>query len=175
VTDSNRARSYAEALLQMLTENVAGQLGSVQAGLKANPDVKQYLGDPTVEFRDKSRRVLDFLPSGASPDTVKFVQYLLSEGAIGDLDQVVVELNSLAKGGPRTTEAVVTSAVPLTDKEQGDMQRKLAHEAGGDLDLSFVVDPDLIGGLVVRVGDRVVDASVATRLRQLRESIYKAL
>jgi len=159
----------------MITENVAGQLGSVQKGLKANPDIKQYLGDPTVEFRDKSRRVLDFLPSGASPETGKFIQYLLSEGAIDQLDQIVAEVNQLARGGPRTTEAVVTSAVPLTAREQADLKLKLMEQAGGDLDLSYVVDPDLIGGLVVRVGDRVIDSSVASRLRQLRESILKAL
>ena len=52
---------------------------------------------------------------------------------------------------------------------------KLTREAGSELELSFNVDPELIGGVIVRVGDRVVDASVAARLRQLRESIMKAL
>jgi F-type H+-transporting ATPase subunit delta len=175
VTDTNRARVYAQALLQNVTDSLVNQLGAVRQGLRSNPQVMHMLGDPTVEFRDKARRVTELLPAGASQDVQKFVQYLLSENALDDLDQVIAELAHMARGGPRATEAVVTSALPLTEQEQADLRQKLARETGGDLDLTFVVDPELIGGLVVRVGDRVVDASIATRLRQLRESILKAL
>lgn len=175
MTDTNRARAYAEALLRIVTESLVAQLGSVQRGVAANPAVSQYLSDPTVEFRDKMTRVAEFLPPGAAPELRKFLGLMLSEGGVGDLDQVIAELTQLAQGGDRATEAMVRSAVPLTAQEQDALRQKLMREAGSNLDLAFEVDPDLIGGLVVRVGDRVVDASVASRLRQLRESILKAL
>ena len=175
MTDSTRARTYAQALHQNVVETAAQQLRSVQKGLRANPEVRQVLGDPTVEFRDKARRVLDFLPPGASPDVQKFLQYLLNEGVLDDLDQVIVELEQMGTGGPRVLEGNVTSAVPLTEQEQAALRQKLTAEAGTQLDLTFQVDPDIMGGLVVRVGDRVVDASVATRFRQLKDSITKAL
>lgn len=175
MTDSTRARTYAQALHQNVVEATVRQLRSVQAGLRSNPDVRQVLGDPTVEFRDKARRVLDFLPSGASSDVQKFVQYLLNEGALDDLDQIIVELDQLGTGGPRVLEGSVTSAVPLTDQEQAALREKLTAEAGASLDLTFHVDPEIMGGLIVQVGDRVVDASVATRFRHLKDSITKAL
>lgn len=175
MTDSNRSRAYAQALIQIVTESLVTQLGSLQAGLKSNPDMKNYLSDPTVEFRDKMNRVTDMLPSNASQEMRKFVGYLLDKDGLDHIDGIIGEVNQFAHGGPRTTEAVVTSAVPLTDAEQNEMRRKLTREAGSELELSFNVDPELIGGVVVRVGDRVVDASVAARLRQLRESIMKAL
>ncbi len=175
MTDTNRARAYAEALIRIVTESLVAQLGSVQKGVAANPAVSQYLSDPTVEFRDKMNRVAEFLPPGTAPELRKFLGVMLTEGGLGDLDQVVAELTQLAQGGPRATDAVVRSAVPLTAQEQDALRQKLMREAGSNLDLAFEVDPDLIGGLVVRVGDRVVDASVASRLRQLRESILKAL
>ncbi len=175
MTDSNRARTYAQALHQNVVESTVNQLASVQKGLRANPAIRQVLGDPTVEFREKARRVMDFLPAGASPDVQKFLQFLLNDGALDDLDQIVIELGQLASGGPRVLEGSVTSAMPLAPQEQEALRRKLVQEAGADIDLTFQVDPELIGGLVVRVGDRVVDASVATRLRQLKDSITKAL
>ena len=175
MTDTNRAQAYAQALVQLATETLVKQLESVQKGLQSNPQMGQYLSDPTVEFRDKMNRVTDLLPSGAGPEMRKFLGLMLSEGGLGDLDQVVTEVNQFVRGGPRTTDAVVTSAVPLTAQEQAALREKLSRDAGSNLDLAFEVDPELIGGLVVRVGDRVVDASVASRLRQLRESILKAL
>ena len=175
MTDTNRARAYAEALIRIVTESLVTQLGSVQQGVAANPTVSQYLSDPTVEFRDKMNRVAEFLPPGAAPELRKFLGLMLSEGGLGDLNQVIAELTQLAQGGQRATEAMVTSAIPLTSQEQDALRQKLSRETGSNLDLAFEVDPDLIGGLVVRVGDRVVDASVASRLRQLRESILKAL
>lgn len=176
MTTTNRAQAYAQALIQIVSENLVSQLEAVHTGVKSNPHMGQYLSDPTVEFRDKMNRVTDLLPQGAGPEMRKFLGLMLNEGGLGDLDQVIAAVNQFARGGPRVTEAVVTSAIPLTAQEQTALREKLTREAGGgELDLSFAVDPDLIGGLVVRVGDRVLDASVASRLRQLRESILKAL
>lgn len=173
--DSNRAQAYAKALLQNTTETLVQQLASVRQGLRANPRVRQTLTDPTVEFRDKSAQLMGLLPVDAGPDIKKFLQFVLSEGALDSLDDIISELQAMATGGPRKTEAVIVSAVPLTERERGDLQRRISQDVGGDLEFQYSVDPELIGGMVVRVGDRIIDGSVSTKLRQLRESILKAL
>ena len=173
--DSNRAQAYARALLQNTTDSLVKQLSAVRQGLRANPQLRQTLSDPTVEFRDKSAQIMALLPADAGPDVKRFLQFLLNEGAVDSLDEIIAELQVMASGGPRKTEAAIVSAVPLTDREKGELQRRISQEVGGDLEFDFAVDPELIGGMVVRVGDRIIDGSVSTKLRQLRESILKAL
>ena len=175
MSDSNRAQVYAQALLQNVTESVAAQLDAVERGLRGDPGARQALSDPLVEFRDKAARLTGYLPADAYPDVRKFLQYLLSESALDLLGPVAAELHFAASGGQRATEAVITSAIPLTDVEKEKIRQKLTRDVGGDIDYTYLVDPNLIGGMVVRVGDQVIDGSVATRLRQLRESIWNAL
>ena len=67
--------------------------------------------------------------------------------------------------------AEVTSALPLTEVEQDAVKRDVLAKAGGDTTVAFRVDPAILGGLVIRVGDKVVDGSVAGQLGSLRESL----
>lgn len=69
------------------------------------------------------------------------------------------------------TEADVISAVPLTDDERARLENQLRSRFGSDLQIGYRVDPAIIGGMIVRVGDRYIDGSVASRLGQLRESL----
>ena len=77
----------------------------------------------------------------------------------------------VAAGKTEAQKAEITSAIELTDKEKDQLRKRLTDEYGAGLTFSFSVDPSLMGGLRVRVGDRLIDNSVATRLAALRESI----
>ena len=68
-------------------------------------------------------------------------------------------------------EAEVTSAVPLTDAERARLEERLQNSLGRDLSIEYDVQPAILGGLVVRVGDRYLDGSVAARLGQLRQTL----
>jgi ATP synthase F1 delta subunit len=68
-------------------------------------------------------------------------------------------------------DAHVVSAVPLTEVERRTVEERLRARHGADLPIRFEVEPAILGGLVVRVGDRLIDGSVATRLRELRQSL----
>lgn len=85
-----------------------------------------------------------------------------------ELKRRLAELEERAEGA---LEAEVVTAVPVTDAERRAFEERLRDRYGDTLPISFVVDPAVIGGAVVRVGDRMVDGSVAARLAQLHEAL----
>ncbi len=95
-------------------------------------------------------------------------QMLHDNGADDQFDAVVSEFIALVRGsGPR--EAVVTSAVPLDAQYQSQIVQQLQSKYGAALDVSFQVDPAILGGLIIRVGDQVLDESVRSRLTTVQQ------
>ena len=96
------------------------------------------------------------------------VQTLRANGAEDQLDEVIAQFIDFVRGsGPR--EAIVTSAVPLTQEQQNGILQQLRGKHGGALDVTFEVDPAILGGLIVQVGDKVLDDSVRSRLVAIQQ------
>ena len=90
-----------------------------------------------------------------------------------DLEGLRDSLEGMVGGGEEdgSDSAVVTSAVPLTDAERQTIETRLRETHGEELPIRFKVDPSILGGVVVRVGDRYIDGSVSARLGRLREDL----
>lgn len=100
-------------------------------------------------------------------------QTLQSSGAEDQLDEVVDQFIELARGsGPR--EAAVTSAVPLPQEQQAGLVQQLQAKYGKSLVIKFDVDPAILGGLIIRVGDRVLDESVRSRLVAVQQRMLNS-
>ena len=99
------------------------------------------------------------------------LKVMIEAGDAELIDDVNGRVVQVASGKREALKAEVTSAIELTDSEKDKLRKRLAAEYGEGLTFSFGVDPSLMGGLRVRVGDRLIDNSVATRLATLRESI----
>ncbi len=95
-------------------------------------------------------------------------QMLRDNGAEDQFDEVIREFVELARGaGPR--EALVTSAVPLDQQQQHTITQALRKKYGAALAVNFEVDPAILGGLIIRVGDQVLDDSVRSRLMAIQQ------
>ena len=111
--------------------------------------------------------VLDDLASAAREMVTE-----VGRQAGASLKDLKATLDEIEKAGKKTRlDATVTSAVPLTDAEREVLEQRLRSRFGDDLPITYRVDPAILGGLVVRVGDRYIDVSVATRLGQLRQAM----
>jgi len=174
-TGSTTARRYAEAAFQLATRDDA--LDAYADGLDA---AAQVLGDERVLalVRNPARPLKDRidLVNGALgkrvPDPVRKLAGLLVErGRIDRLAAVAAEYRRLLNADQGVVEAVATTAAPLTGDETVALQRKIAQMTGRTVDLRVEVDESLIGGLTVRVGDTLYDASVRGRLERLRERL----
>jgi len=171
VRKNTLTQSYAQAAYEAATDLWLRALNAVQASLEKSPDLLAKLRDPGMDLEKKQALAAAIIPGEASPEIRNFISVLLSRNDLGLLPEIVEQFRGLVIHGPRAQRVLVTSAVDLTDGEKSALADKLMAQFGTNLDFEYKADSSLLGGLVVRVGDRVIDASVAGKLHALRESL----
>lgn len=165
------AQTYAEAAYEAATSVWLRTLTAIQQALEGSPSTLASLRDPSLDFAQKQAIAAPLLPADAPQEVRNFVFALLSRNDIALLPDIVEHFRRLAVRGPKAQIVRVTSAVPLTDEEKRALTEKLTAQFGENLEFEYREDPSILGGLVVRVGDRVIDASVAGKLKALRETL----
>jgi F-type H+-transporting ATPase subunit delta len=166
-----RPQDYAAAIYDLALEPWLRNLESVQKVVKSDAALRADLAGTGLSAREKLDRLSQALPAVVTGEVRKFLGTLLEAGQIDQLDTILLELDRLARRRPERTLAKVTSAVPLTETEQETMRSKLAERFGSDLEIQFQVDASLLGGVYLRVGDQVIDGSVAGKLAALRDRL----
>jgi len=169
------ARRYAEAAWEIaLRDGTADAwLGDLHRAAAAftEPRVAEILRNPTVPV-DERRRLVEGVAGGRlSARSLNLVTLLLQRGRIELLPQVAAELQRLADRNAGVTRAFVTSASALSADERRRLTDRLAQLTGGTVELTTQVDPGILGGVVVRLGDRMIDGSVRGRLERLRSQL----
>ena len=169
------ARRYAEAAFQLASRDGAldayGDGLDLAAQLLGGPDVLGVLRNPARPLLERLDLVRTLL-GGRVPETVhKLSSMLVERGKIERITAVAAEYRRLLNAERGVIEAVATAATALNADETGALQRKVAEMTGKTVDLRVEVDESLIGGLTVRVGDTLYDASVRGRLERLRERL----
>lgn len=167
---------YAEALLSVAVaeeclERVEDELFQFARALESNAELRDRLVDPSVETSAKLGLVTDLLGARAHPQTVAAVTWLVQAGRARQLPRVADELVRLAARSRRHAVAEVRAAVPLSQEQRDRIASALQGSTGEPVDVKVVVDPGVVGGLVVRMGDTVIDGSVAKRLSDLRSAM----
>ena len=138
------------------------------------PEFSQAMTSPVLEIESKKAALEKLFSDQVSPSFVNFLKLLADRQRIGLLDSVLERLLELYREQRNIALATVTSAFPLTDEQQGDLLVKIQSIAGTkNLELNLMVDPELIGGFVVSVGSKVIDASLAGQVRRLGLSLAK--
>jgi F-type H+-transporting ATPase subunit delta len=166
-----QAQRYAQAVFQAMLEQWQSALNQVQAVLAKDQTLNALVMDSSKDFGERAKALEAALPAGLPVEIGNLLKLMVQEGHLELLPEVAVALNQVGSGRRAPTKAEITSAVDLSEKDKEALRRTLAKEYGDDLIFSFHVDPALMGGLRVRVGDRLIDTSIASRLAALRESL----
>jgi ATP synthase F1 delta subunit len=169
--DEELASTYAQAAYQHTTEGWLSTLNAVQERLVADPALLDDLDNTELSFAERQARLDAVLPSDVRSDVKNFMYLLLREGQLRLLDDVIADLTRLSTRGAEAQVARVVSAVPLTPDEVQAFRQQIHSRFGGDVDFDFRVDPSILGGIVVQVGDKILDGSVAGKLDALRERL----
>jgi F-type H+-transporting ATPase subunit delta len=176
VVRSRTARVYAESLLGLAAkQNQADAVGDELVALhnevlRKNPAVAAYLANPTISKRQKGP-ILASAFASASPLVKNLLGVLNENGRLNLLPQVIASYRELLDKRAGRVRVVVKSAVPLRAEQLDTLKTQLTKSLGQTPVIASVVDPELIGGLIVQIGDRVVDTSVRTRLQTLRAQL----
>jgi F-type H+-transporting ATPase subunit delta len=165
------SHKYATAVFSLALESWLTSLNVVQSELANNPTLAEALQKADRSFGERQKELDKIIPGDSSQNVRNFLYTMLRDGDIGLLGEVVAELGRMMRGGPQVEIARVTTAIPLSDKEKEEFHQKLAAKYGENLELDFNVDPTIVGGAIVQVGDKVIDGSVATRLEAMSNAL----
>ncbi len=169
----NSARRYAEAAFELATQELdeyaAGlDLAADLLGHDEGLDILRNQARPLGQRHDVVHKGLDHR---VPQPVAKLVCLLVERGKIDQLPAVAAEFRRMVNEQRGMVDAVAHTALPLTDDETAALQRKLEQMTGRNVHLEVKLDESLIGGLTVRVGDTLYDASVRGRLERLRERL----
>ena len=167
------AGRYASALFDLARderqiESVSSSLDTIKAALADSPDFKALTTSPLVNRKEASKAVAATAETlGLDPLTRRFIGVLAKNGRLSQLEAVIRTFGRLAAAHRGETTAEVTSAFPLNDDQVAALKANLKARGGSDVAIDAKVDPNILGGIVVRLGSRMIDASIKTKLNNL--------
>lgn len=169
----DRVSGYAAGILEIaraegVLERVENELYELGRQLEGSPELRSALTDPQLPIDRKRAIVTDLLEGRASPLTVSLVEFLVRQDLAGDLGELATELARQSAAARNRQLAEIRTAVPLDEATVGRLAAALGRVTGSEVEVRTVVDPSIVGGIVARVGDTVIDGSVASKLESLR-------
>lgn len=176
ITASLQGR-YASALYELASEN--GKVGAVESDLAAldqaiaeSADLAALIRNPRIS-RDTAAKAMAGVAGllKLSPLTLKFLGVLAENRRLAKLPDIVRAFAAIAAAARGELAAQVTSAHPLSDAQLKALAEKLRQREGKEVKLSATVDPEILGGLIVRIGSTQIDSSIRTRLNSLAQAM----
>lgn len=173
---SERIEGYAAAAFALATaegeaDRVEQELFALGRAVETTPELRDALTDPRLPLDRKEAIVRDVVGAHASRVTVNLVSLFVAQGRGGDIAEISTALAEARATSAGRALAEVRSAVPLDDATVARLTAALERKTGRTVEVRTIVDPSILGGIVTRVGDTVIDGSVARRLRSLRETL----
>jgi F-type H+-transporting ATPase subunit delta len=174
------AGRYAVALFELARDQdaldvVAADLGGFRSLLQQSADLRRLIDSPVLSREEQGRAVTALAArAGFAGLTQQFLGLLAHKRRLFALPEIITAYLAMLGEHKGEVSAEVTSAVALSDEQVAAVREQLSKAVGQSVTLATVVDPDLLGGLVVRVGSRMIDASVRTTLRRLETAMRGA-
>lgn len=172
------ARPYAEAAFRVAESRKA--LGEWLEGLKllaalvSEPQLQSALDDPKLDKSDKQKLVAALLTGKVSDEVVRLADLLTENGRLSAIaSELATQYEQLKLAAESTLEAAVTSAFALSDAEAASLTGLLESRFKRKVNVSSSVDPELIGGVRIAVGDEVIDASIRGRLASMALTLQR--
>jgi F-type H+-transporting ATPase subunit delta len=175
---ADAARVYAEALFEVGRDK--GKLDTLQQQLTQfadevdrNRELQVFFFSPYLSTAEKQEGIERAI-SGAEPELVNFLELLVDKHRMTEIFRIRREFDELWKQENRRIDVTVTSAVELDPAVVAKIGQEVERQTGEEVDLSSRVDGEILGGIVLQVGNMVLDASIRSRLEKLRKSVATA-
>jgi F-type H+-transporting ATPase subunit delta len=172
------AKRYALAAFQIAKEH-----GDIDAWRDAMTQIAEFMSDPEVRRvlentrvgQDPKQRLIGAALGDLPPMSLNLARLLVRKHRTALAQDIAVAFNQMIEEERGVTRAHARTAVPLSDTEVTELARRLREQTGHEVILDVEVDPSVLGGVVVQIGDRLIDASTRARLQAMRESLVGAL
>ena len=172
------ARRYAQAFFAIaqeknLLDQLEQELNDVVETINSSSELKILMNHQLVDLKDKKDIIDKVFTGKISEVTLNLLHYTIDKYRISYLPEICQAYVVYANEARNVADAEVRSATALTDGDIKALEQKLIAATGKNIRLANQVDPGLIGGVVVRIGDKVIDGSVFRRLGRLKENLMK--
>lgn len=171
------AQVYARSLWEVAseqgtTDRVREEIGEFADALDSQPELRTFFFSPYFSTQEK-KDALDRAITDADPAVANFLALLVENHRMPAVFRVRRELDALWREANKLLPVQVTSAVELDEQIVRQLGDRIGERTGRTVDLTAQVDPDILGGLVLRVGNSILDASIRTRLDSLRRQVAR--
>jgi F-type H+-transporting ATPase subunit delta len=172
------AEVYARALFEVASDRgvldvVRDQLGQFVDALSANHSLQTFFFSPYLSTEEK-KEGLGRLIEGAAQTFMSFLETLVERKRMPEIFHMRTRYEELWDAEMKLLPVEVTSAVVLDESIVREIGERIGTQTGNKIELTSVVDPGILGGIVLRVGDFILDASIRNRLSQLRKEVGRA-
>ncbi|HET9442520.1 MAG TPA: ATP synthase F1 subunit delta [Acidimicrobiales bacterium] len=172
----DRNEAYAAALFEVAKgegnlEYVEAELFQVARLVESNDELRSKLTDQMIPIELRQGIVEELLEGRTHPVTKALVSFVVGAGRARDLPDIIDRMVERSATSRDEVVAEVRSAIPLDDDQQRRLTVALRERTGQNVAVKVIVDPSVLGGLHVAIGDSVIDGTVRSRLEQLRESL----
>lgn len=173
------AQTYGEALFQIAVEEGLSDvlLEEVQAIvdiLKQNPDFDKMMLHPKISKEEKKDIILKVFDGKVTKEMLGFLELILSKERYSDLNDIFEYFVIKMKEEKKIGVAYVTTAIELSEEKKKRIEQKLLETSGYlKMEMHFEIEPEIIGGMIIRIKDRVVDSSIRTKLTEMRKELLQ--
>jgi len=164
------AQTYAQAIFGQAVEGWHDALKTLNSSLEKS-GLTEQLDNSSTKFGKKEELLRNIIPADSKSEVGNFIKLLASKNHVHLLPQIVAEFERRTTHGLQARVTQVTSAVELNDSEKRALESKLRARFGSDAAFDYAVNPEILGGVIVRVGDKVLDGSVAGKLAALKDKL----
>jgi F-type H+-transporting ATPase subunit delta len=171
-----RNEAYAQGLLDVARGE--GPLADIEDDLfrfartvQSSDDLRMSLSDPKLPINRRLALIDELLDGKALAASTALISMVVAAGHAGDLPAIVERFVELAAAERERELAEVRSAIPLDQAQTKRLADALSHATGKRVEVKVIVDPSVLGGIVARVGDTVIDGTIRHRLEQLKEQV----
>jgi F-type H+-transporting ATPase subunit delta len=175
---ADASRVYAEALFDVgrdkgKLDSLQQQLGEVADAVDSNRELQVFFFSPYLSSAEKEEGLTRAI-TGAEPELINFLKLLVDKHRMPEIFRIRREFDELWKQENRRIDVTVTSAVELDPAVVAKIGQEVERQTGEKVDLASEVDGEILGGIVLQVGNMVLDASIRSRLEKLRKSVATA-
>ena len=173
------SKVYGDALFEAAVEakkmdEMFGEVKQLLVIFKENTDLQKMLDNPKIIREDKENVIETVFRGRISNEIVELMKLMIAKGRYNSIESVFEYFIELVKEEKKIGIAHVTTAMEVTDKQKKDIENRLLETTKYEsFEMNYSVDESLIGGMVIRIGDRVVDTSIKTKLYDLSKDLRK--
>lgn len=174
------AKRYASALFEVafeekIHEKVKDELSFIVDCLKIEPQFSSLLKSPLITADEKKDIISNIFQGKITTEVFNFIRILIDKGREEYIEAIVKEYKMLVDALKNKVDAVAITAVPMTKEDLLKLQANLSASSGKNIELKNQVDPSVIGGVLVKIGDQIIDGTVKSRLANIREQLSQIL